>query len=178
MTAPPPSDRPASATRLLAVIAAAEPRLAAIPDATAARRPAPNKWSPKEIIGHLIDSASNNHQRFVRPNWEEDLVFPTYAQEKWVALQDYQHAPWNDLVILWASYNRHLARVMKTVPEPIRSRPRARHNLDQIAWRIVPATEPATLEYVMADYVGHLEHHLRQVLGPAWSDTVASGIER
>lgn len=165
----PPADLP-YARRLLDVIAAAEPLLAATPETAASRRPSPDKWSPKEIIGHLIDSASNNHQRFVRAAWQDDLVFATYAQEDWVELQDYQRADWPDLVTLWASFNRHIARVMISVPDAARTRSRTRHNLDRIAWRAVPATEPATLDYFMEDYVGHLEHHLRQVLGPTWAD--------
>jgi hypothetical protein len=163
---------PLCAARLRAVIAASEPLLADLPDMETARRPAPGKWSPREIIGHLIDSASNNHQRFVRAAGKDDLVFPGYEQEQWVELQAYQLAPWRDLVSLWASFNRHLARVMGSIPEPVRSRRRARHNLDEIAWRGVPATEPATLEYFMTDYVAHLEHHLRQILGPTWDDRV------
>ena len=158
------------AGRLRAVVAAAEPRLTALPDDATTRRPAAGKWSPREVLGHLIDSASNNHQRFVRATWQDDLVFPAYDQERWVELQDYQHAPWRELVTLWAAFNRHLARVMAATPEEVRMRARTRHNLDQIAWRTVPAAEPATLDYFMGDYVGHLEHHLRQILGPGWDD--------
>jgi hypothetical protein len=105
----------------------------------------------------------------VRAASRDDLVFPGYEQDRWVELQEYQHAPWRDLVSLWAGFNRHLSRVMAAIPEEIRMRPRVRHNLNEIAWREVPATEPATLDYFMNDYVDHLEHHLRQILGPAWS---------
>jgi len=101
-----------------------------------------------------------------------DLVFPGYEQDQWVALQDYQNAPWRETISLWAAFNRHLARVMAAIPESVRSRPRASHNLDEIAWRSVPATQPATLDYFMADYVEHLEHHLRQILGVGWEGTV------
>lgn len=156
--------------------------MAALSDSETARRPAPAKWSPREVIGHLIDSASNNHQRFVRAASREDLVFPGYEQDRWVKLQDYQNAPWRDLVSLWAAFNRHIARVMAAIPEPVCSRPRARHNLHEIAWRPVPATEPTTLDYFMMDYVRHLEHHLRQVLGSGWDERVlpqtARGKER
>jgi hypothetical protein len=141
-------------------------------DAESARHPASAKWSPREVIGHLIDSASNNHQRFVRAASQDDLVFPGYDQDRWVDLQDYQNTPWRDLVSLWAAFNRHIARVMAAIPEPVCSRPRARHNLDEIAWRPVSATEPTTLDYFMKDYVEHLEHHLRQILGAEWDDTV------
>lgn len=141
--------------------AAAE--LRAIPDDVASVRPAPGKWSIKEIIGHLIDSASHNHQRFVRARWQDDLVFQGYQQDEWVAAQQYQSVPWDELVTLWHTYNRHVARVMAQVPVDVARREHTRHNLDQIAWQTVPADQPATLEYFMRDYVGHLQHHLRQV---------------
>jgi len=141
--------------------AAAE--LRAIPEAVASVRPAPGKWSIKEIIGHLIDSASHNHQRFVRARWQDDLVFQGYQQDEWVAAQQYQSVPWDELVTLWQTYNRHVARVMAQVPAAIARREHRRHNLDQIAWQSVPADRPATLEYFMRDYVAHLKHHLRQV---------------
>jgi hypothetical protein len=137
--------------------------LRAIPDAIAGARPAPGKWSVKEIVGHLIDSAANNHQRFVRARWQDDLIFSPYAQDDWVAAQDYLTAPWPELVTLWQSYNRHLARVMVGVPPAVRTRVHRRHNLDVIAWQPISASEPATLEYFMRDYVGHLRHHLRQI---------------
>jgi hypothetical protein len=77
-----------AASRLREAIEAAYPRLSAISDSDAAISPAPGKWSPKRVIGHLIDSASNNHQRFVRANFADDLIFAGYDQEKWVALGD------------------------------------------------------------------------------------------
>ncbi len=148
---------------LNATIARVTPMLLALPDAVNARRPAPGTWSPKEIIGHLIDSASNNHQRFVRIRSQDDLNFPGYDQDMWTAAQDYQNAPWTDLVALWAGYNRHIARLMAKIPVEIRMKQHRRHNLDEIAWSVVPADQPATLDYFMADYVAHLHHHLRQI---------------
>jgi hypothetical protein len=135
--------------------------LAVSPEA-AARRPG-RGWSAKEIIGHLIDSASNNHQRFVRACSQDDLVFPGYEQDAWVEMQRYQEAPWAELVSLWRDYNRQLARVMAAIPQEIRCRERRRHNLHEIAWRTVPEGEPTTLDYFMGDYVGHLQHHLAQI---------------
>ena len=115
--------------------------------------------------GHLIDSAAHNHQRFVRARWQDDLVFNGYQQDQWVATQGYQAAPWLELVDLWASYNFHLARVMRDVPESVRFREHARHNLDELAWQTVPRDRPATLDFFMRDYVAHLQHHLRQIDG-------------
>ena len=148
---------------LLATVEGAARRLAALSDEESARRPAPGKWSPREVVGHLIDSAANNHQRFVRARWQEDLVFAGYDQDGWVAAQRYQEAPWGELVELWRAYNRHLARVIRAVPDDVRLRAHRRHNLHEIAWRPVPADRPATLDYFMRDYVGHLKHHLAQI---------------
>lgn len=120
-------------------------------------------WSPKQIIGHLIDSASNNHQRFVRAQFTDDLVFPGYAQEAWVEVQRYHDAPWDELLECWRQMNRQLARVIAAVPDAQASRARHPHNLHQIAWTTVPESEPVTLGYFMRDYVGHLENHLRQL---------------
>ena len=159
---------PAYASRLRDVVDAAEPQLLAIGDDTSARRPAPGKWSPREIIGHLIDSAGNNHGRFVRAGLGGDLVFEGYAQDGWVELQRYNDSPWRELVRLWAGYNRQLARTMAGIPEAVRMREHSRHNLHEVAWSPRSPDEPATLDWFMKDYVGHLEHHVRQVLGEGW----------
>jgi hypothetical protein len=148
---------------LIRAVDAAVPGLIALGSDASARRPAPGKWSPREIIGHLVDSASNNHQRFVRAQFQDDLVFPGYDQDAWVALQHYADAPWDDLVQLWASFNRHIARLMASTPDQQLTKPRPTHNLDQLAWKTVPRDQPTTLDYFMRDYVGHLKHHLNQI---------------
>jgi len=137
--------------------------LLAVQDVDAARHPAPGKWSSKEIIGHLIDSAANNHLRFVRAQFTDGLVSPGYPQEEFVRAQDYQRAPWPALVALWRDYNLHIARVIEAMPDDARLRERREHNLDQIAWQPVAPEQSVTLDYFMADYVGHLHHHLRQI---------------
>jgi hypothetical protein len=93
MSAPQPYVR-----ELARSIDAAELALKAISDEASRVSPAPGKWSPREIVGHLIDSASNNHQRFVRAQFQDDLVFSGYDQDRWVAVQRYQEAPWSELI--------------------------------------------------------------------------------
>ena len=137
--------------------------LAAVSAGVARRRPAPDRWSVQEIIGHLVDSASNNHQRFVRARWQEDLVFPTYDQDAWVTAQRYDRAEWPALLELWRSFNLHIAHVMESTPDEVRLREHRRHNLDRVGWQPFAADEPGTLDWFMRDYVGHLHHHLRQV---------------
>lgn len=134
-----------------------------MPTDRAARKPGPEKWSPKEVIGHLIDSASNNHQRFVRATFQDDLVFPGYDQDAWVTRQNYQAADWAALIMLWHSFNMHIAHVIEHMPEQEALRKRAVHNLHELAWNTIPAEEPVTLAYFMDDYVGHLKHHLNQI---------------
>ena len=144
-------------------VEAAVPNLRALSESRAEQPRAPGKWSPKQVIGHLIDSAANNHQRFVRANSQDDLVFPGYAQDDWVRLQGYTTAPWAEIVTLWQAYNRHLVRVMDAVPANVRYRKHTRHNMDQLGWQLYAADEPAALNDLMRDYVAHLEHHLSQV---------------
>ena len=141
----------------------AAPKLLALGEASAVPR-APGKWSPRQIIGHLVDSASNNHQRFIRGQLQDDLVFPGYAQEEWVRIGRYSDAPWDELVALWRTFNLQIARVMEGTPADVRTRPRARHSFDTIGVPLPPG-EAATLEHVMSDYVVHLKHHLRQIFG-------------
>ena len=138
------------------------PRLRALGDASATRR-ADGGWSPREIIGHLVDSASNNHQRFVRGQFQDTLVFPGYAQEDWVRAGQYQDAPWDDLVELWRTFNLQIARVMAATPDDVRCRESLTHNFDRIGFNAIPQGRPATLDHLMRDYVDHLEHHLQQI---------------
>ena len=163
--APLAADAPDYARRLVDAVHRATPALLAFDDAATARCPAPGKWSPREIIGHLVDSASNNHQRFVRMRDRDDLVVEGYEQDAWVTAQRYQDSPWPELVLLWMTYNRHLARLMAATPAADCDRLRHVHNLHLRAYRAVPADRAATLGYFMNDYVDHLEHHLAQVLG-------------
>jgi DinB family protein len=110
------------------------------------------RWSKKEILGHLIDSAGNNHQRFVRAQLGGPLEFPGYQQTEWVAAQSYRTESWADLVNLWLFFNRHLLHVWRRVPEAALATP-----------CIIGTNAPLTLEQVMTGYVDHLEHHLKQI---------------
>lgn len=142
----------AAAKELVTVVDSTFERLVAVEASAAAAKPAPDKWSIQEIIGHLIDSAANNHQRFVRAQYGDPLVLPGYAQDFWVEVQGYSESPWPELAEYWRLYNRHLAHVMKRVPEEAL----------EVECRIGPY-DPAPLGFVIEDYVAHLKHHVAQI---------------
>src|SRR4249919_1362729 len=152
---------------LTAIVGRGAAELLKIPDDTASRPRGPGKWSPKQIVGHLIDSAVNNHARFVRAQLQDDLVFPGYDQDGWVRVQRYDERSWPALVDAWRTVNTQIAAVMGATPETELTRPRLRHNLQEIGFRLLPAGDEATLEFLMRDYIAHLEHHLGQVYGHA-----------
>ena len=146
-------------------IVGATARLNEIPADESRRSSAADNWAPIEILGHLVDSATNNHQRFVRAQFTDDLVFPGYDQDRWVSAQKYRAESWPDLIQLWSAYNLHLLHLVSVIPADILTKSREKHSLDQIAFNLVPQNEPATLEYLIRDYVDHLQHHLDQIFG-------------
>jgi hypothetical protein len=120
-------------------------------DVTASR--GAGKWTKKEILGHLIDSAANNHQRFVRAQLSDQDAGPGYEQDGWVSVQRYRDRRWTELLDLWSAQNGHLAHLIETVPPA------------KLATRcIIGNDEPVTLEWLMRDYLRHLRHHLAQLL--------------
>lgn len=138
-------------------------RLRAVTEEQSHRGTSEDNWAPIEILGHLVDSAANNHQRFVSAQFKDDLIFPGYEQERWVSSQKYRDESWPDVIQLWSAYNLHLLHVVSVIPENILTKPRESHSLDQIAFNLVERNQPATLEYLIRDYVDHLRHHLDQI---------------
>ena len=128
------------------------PELRKLAEPQISRRPAPKKWSQKEILGHLIDSAGNNQQKFVRMMQQSHLDFPGYQQDDWVELQNWAAADWQNMIDLWSAYNRHLAFLMEHV--------HVKYLKNTIT---IEGTGPFTLEFIMPDYVEHLKHHLKQI---------------
>jgi hypothetical protein len=146
----------ALSSALLKTIYRAEKYLLAMPEAESARPILEGGWSRKQVIGHLIDSASNNHQRFVRAAIHGPLTFPAYEQEEWSRVQTPEDELWMSLVTLWASYNRHLAHVISHLPAD---------KLDVLC--TIGSHEPVTLRALAEDYLQHLNHHLEQILPAA-----------
>jgi hypothetical protein len=117
----------------------------------ASSQPAPGKGAAKEILGHRIGSACNNHARFVRVGLEDGFTLPASVQDEWVRLQAYQGRPWDEVVSLWKFSNLHLAHVIEYLPEA------------SLEHRLTVGTSTVTLKFLAEDYVAHLEHHLKQV---------------
>ncbi|TAK60898.1 MAG: DinB family protein [Bacteroidetes bacterium] len=110
------------------------------------------KWSRKELLGHLIDSAANNHQRFIRAQINAHTELPGYQQENWVRINGYQHESWNELVQLSKSYNLHLAHILARMDES---------SLNNTV--SLDGKQPMTIKFIAEDYVRHLLHHLGQM---------------
>jgi hypothetical protein len=136
------------------VIEEAYKKLQSLSEGAVDKRPTPTDWSAKEVIGHLIDSASNNHQRFVRLQITGGLAFPDYGPDNnyWVKIQKYQETSWDELLVLWQYLNRHLARIIRNVNEAC---------IDHI-W-VVDEDYSITLGELMIDYMRHLKDHMVQI---------------
>lgn len=113
-------------------------------------KPAPNKWSKKEILGHLCDSAMNNIRRFVVSQYEQNNKI-VYRQDDWVASQDYQSADYKDIITLWKLLNEQVIRIIEKMPA------------DKLQHTCITEAEH-TVQWIIEDYVPHLNHHLSQIL--------------
>jgi hypothetical protein len=138
--------------KLVRAVQSAEVILRQVSEAQSASSALKGGWSRKQLIGHLIDSASNNHQRFVRASLQGSLEFPGYDQDGCVRVQAVQSAPWPLLVTLWANYNLYLAYVIAHLPAA---------QLE--AQCRIGDDEPVTLRFLAEDYLTHLLHHLGQI---------------
>ena len=141
------------AERLRTAIAEAEPKLRAISEASATTRAGGGDgWSHKQELGHLIDSATNNRARFINAALAGKYAGPSYDGDGWVALGGYAEMSWSEVVGLWTALNRALAVLVERIPADRLSAP----------CRIGDGN-PVTLEFVIADYIDHMQHHLEHV---------------
>ncbi len=132
------------------------PLLLAIPDGEATtlpNRPSGVGWSRREELGHLVDSAVNNHNRFVRAALEPEYRGPGYEQDAWVSLHRYAEVPWPALVEIWRAHNAILVPLVAAIPDGRLSTPCT-----------VGGAAPVPLGFLVDDYVLHMRHHLDQVL--------------
>jgi hypothetical protein len=129
-------------------VAAFRDYLATVPEGQTAINLAPDKWSLKQIIGHLIDSASNNHQRFVRLRLAPELIFPKYDNEAWLSAQDHNGFPWKDLVSFWSLYNEFLLHLISALPS------------DSLSNVWINGAEKTALGELVRGYYEHLGKHV------------------
>ena len=115
-------------------------------------KPAPEKWSKKEILGHLIDSAANNHHRFIRARYENKPLI-SYDQNEWNRLSHYNEIDKDHLIGFWTLYNKQLIEIASRIKQ------------DELKSEVfVKPDQPVTLEFIINDYLVHLEHHLKQLV--------------
>jgi len=138
--------------RLLNAIAAEEPQLRAVSEQAAQAKPG-DKWSKKQELGHLIDSSLNNRVRFVKAALEGKFDGPGYDGDGWVDLAGYAEAPWVRLIDHWKMSNESLAVLLNRIPKERMS-----------ASCIIGGAPPVTLEFVIEDYILHMQHHLDHIL--------------
>ena len=119
----------------------------------ARRKPAPDVWSKSEILGHLIDSTTNNHQRVVRAAQNAAMDFPPYDQDRWVEVQPFNEMDWLDLVNLFNMYSLHLCMIIEKLPPEVFNNPCN-----------TGAEEPVPLQAVVEGYLRHINHHINQIL--------------
>jgi len=118
-------------------------------------KPAQTKWSKKELLGHLVDSAANNHHRFVKAQFQAELFhMEGYTQNEWVEIQKYNDKETSSLVELWKVYNQHILFIMENTPEK---------NLEIKCIAEDAFENVETLFLLMKDYVDHMDHHLNQI---------------
>lgn len=141
-----------TAANLQAAIGDALQIFNAVDDARTTRQKPGGGWCARQILGHLIDSACNNHRRFILGQSSGFAKYDGYDQNAWVARQQYDNVEWRDLVLLWSAYNRHLAHVMSCIPDDV-----------AVFEATSPDGESVTLAFLMDDYVRHLRHHLEQI---------------
>lgn len=127
-------------------------KLAKLPKDAVSGKTSPSAWSAKEELGHLLDSAANNHQRIVRAQLEDNPAMLGYEQNRWIVVHDYQNRDWPELIDTWRALNRQLLAAAEGVPAPAWSRTLS-----------VAGAQPVTLEFVFDDYIEHMVHHLRHI---------------
>lgn len=136
------------------IVLEAVPQLLDIPEEKTGADREGRTWTCKEELGHLIDSALNNHNRIVRAALDGEYAGPGYDQEGWVDLNAYNELSWVTIVFLWRDLNFQLSRVMDRIPQD---------------WLSSPCTigenAPVTLQFLMTDYVEHMNGHVAKILG-------------
>ncbi|MDT8067091.1 MAG: DinB family protein [Terriglobia bacterium] len=133
-------------------LASAEADLRVITEFEASEPYKPDVWTRKQVLGHLIDSAINNHVRFAVAALDAEYSGPAYHAQGWVAIHDYANMQWSELLELWKAHNALLARVVRQIAD------------DKLAAQCrIGNDPPVTLRYVIEDYLRHMEEHVTEI---------------
>ncbi len=127
-------------------------------------KPSASKWSKKELMGHLIDSAYNNHQRFLRAEGQGNLVFWGYDQDEWVVKNKYQDRKLEEVLSTWVVANQHLAFLIECLSDEVLQTKTTSHNFHKICMNLLQEGESTSLSYLVWDYLFHIEYHLNQII--------------
>lgn len=127
-------------------------------------KPSPEKWSKKEILGHLIDSSYNNQRRFLQAVTQQDLIFDGYDQVQWVKSNLYQDRTVEELVQTWSTVNHHMRFLISGLSLDVLQRSTSQHNFHRICMNRIGEGQASSLAYLIWDYLFHVEHHLAQIL--------------
>ena len=138
------------ASELLTTIHEYLPKLKLLTEDGSSIKPSPNKWSKKEVIGHLVDSAQNNIRRFIVAQYDNNPLI-VYRQDNWVSINNYQSYQLEDLVQLWYLLNKQICSILSNTSQDILQRTCQTESLH-------------TIEWLAKDYIKHMKHHLHQVL--------------
>lgn len=111
------------------------------------------KWSRREILGHLCDSAVNNQARFIRAQYEQPLVVPGYNQDQWARLQGYHDMDTEDILVLWTIQNSHLLKIVERISD---------ESMESLTCQVETGA-PVTLSQLLNQYLDHQSHHLEQI---------------
>lgn len=138
---------------LQSLIVSVPVRMASIPSNMVSVRPAVNKWSKKEILGHLCDSAINNISRIVKAaSAKKMFIVQPYEQDEWVKNNNYREQPLNDIIELWKSLNKQFIAAASNIPAK------------KLALKCdIEGHEIQTLQWLVDDYLSHMKHHLEQI---------------
>lgn len=130
-------------------------KISSIPEKEFSAKPLPNKWSKKEVLGHLIDSAQNNMRRFICGQYESSPPHIIYEQDFWVSANAYGQAKSEDVIQMWKLINNRLCDVLNTMPSS---------NYDKVCNTGRTSEQLHSLEWLAEDYVKHMKHHLNQII--------------
>jgi hypothetical protein len=130
-------------------------KIKSIPENKLSEKPSPDKWSKKEILGHLCDSAMNNIARVIRSQYDElPLPIVSYHQMEWVSLNGYQTMHIDEIINLWSALNRRLSHALSSIPD---------EKLNKMC--VLASGEKISIGKLMEeDYIKHLEHHMSRIL--------------